>query len=579
MKLLLLLYLSINIFTLIIAVPETVTKRCSESSFCRRCRKPQNEIHQKIDLSSLVVTDYGLEIEIYNNVTTNRLVLKLDCLVSNTFHFEIDEKSPIKPRFRVTEVITEDLLKIKGQVTSEDEDSVTLTCALNKAVIRNRNETSFLMEYYQNGVKLVTVNGRDLMRFEFLTLKPQEVEENGDWEETWEGYTDSKPNGPEAVAIDFTFEESNILFGIPEHHDTFVLKPTSYGEPYRLYTVDMTFYELDSRRPNYGVIPVIYGHGESGITTGIFWHNSADTYVDIYNEKSFHFISEGGIIDVFIFLGPSPNEAFSQYTQITGVTNLPQLYTLAYHQCRWSYLTQTEVLDIVDNFDKYEIPLDTMWLDIDYTDGKRYFTWNYTAFPQPLEMMDTLKSMGRHLVHIIDPHIKIDENYYFYRENKERNFFVKTRDGSNFEGNCWPGPSSYVDFFNPSARKFYADQYLLENFRDSSIENGIWNDMNEPVVFNAPEKTFPRDSLHINGIEHRYVHNMYGLMQTMGTFDGLMRRGDGKLRPFILTRSFFAGSQKYTAVWTGDNIADWGYLKASIQVCLAISVSGNFFEL
>jgi alpha 1,3-glucosidase len=106
------------------------------------------------------------------------------------------------------------------------------------------------------------------------------------------------------------------------------------------------------------------------------------------------------------------------------------------------------------------------------------------------------------------------------------------------------------------------------------VENGIWNDMNEPAVFNAPEKTFPRDAVHFSNVEHRLVHNAYGFMQTKGTFDGLTRRSGGKLRPFILTRSFFAGSQKYTAVWTGDNTADWGYLKASIHACLAISVAG-----
>lgn len=343
-------------------------------------------------------------------------------------------------------------------------------------------------------------------------------------------------------------------------------------------SLQLTFFELDSRRPNYGAIPVIYGHGASGQTVGVFWHNSADTYVDIYDGKTSHFISEGGIVDVFVFLGPTPNEVFAQYAKITGVTNLPQLFTLAYHQCRWSYMSQTEVLDIVDNFDKYDIPLDTMWLDIDYTDGKRYFTWNHTAFPTPLEMMGTLKSMGRHLVHIIDPHIKVDENYSYYSENKLRNFFVKARDGTDFEGMCWPGLSSYVDFFNQTARNFYSDQYLLSNFAENSVENGIWNDMNEPAVFEAPEKTFPRDAVHLGSVEHRLVHNAYGLMQTIGTYDGLMRRGEGKYRPFILTRSFFAGSQKYTAVWTGDNTAEWGYLRASIQVCLAISVSGKFFK-
>lgn len=104
--------------------------------------------------------------------------------------------------------------------------------------------------------------------------------------------------------------------------------------------------------------------------------------------------------------------------------------------------------------------------------------------------------------------------------------------------------SSYVDFFNPEARKYYADQYLMENFKENSIETGIWNDMNEPSVFDGPEGTMPRTNLHHNGFEHRCVHNMYALMQVKGTYDGLMRRGNGNLRPFILTRAFFAGVQR-----------------------------------
>ena len=220
------------------------------------------------------------------------------------------------------------------------------------------------------------------------------------------------------------------------------------------------------------------------------------------------------------------------------------MFTIGFHQSRWNYFTQNELLEVVDNFDKNELPLDTMWLDIEYTDKKKYFTWDRLNFPTPLEMMEILKRSGRHLTFIIDPHIKKDLDYQFYAENKNRGYFVKDKTGADFEGDCWPGRSSYVDFFNPAGRKFYADQYLLENFPENSIETGIWNDMNEPSVFNAPEITMFRDNIHFGGWEHRVLHNLYGEMQTIGTFDGMLRRGDGKYRPFILTRSFFAGTQR-----------------------------------
>jgi mannosyl-oligosaccharide alpha-1,3-glucosidase len=295
--------------------------------------------------------------------------------------------------------------------------------------------------------------------------------------------------------------------------------------------------------PVYGVIPVIYGHGAKK-TAGIFWHNSADTFVDIHDTKNAHFISEAGIIDVFVFLGPKPHDTFKQYTKLTGVANLPQIFSLAYHQSRYSYLTQQDVLDVVSKFESFEIPMDNIWLDIDYTDGKRYFTWNHTAFPKPLEMMDTIKKAGKKLTYIIDPHISTDNDYFFHKGNKANGYYVKDKSKADYEGECWPGMSSYVDYFNPEARRYYADQYLMENFAENSIETGIWNDMNEPAVFKVPEKTMPRDNIHYGGWEHRCVHNLYGLMQTKGTHDGLMRRSNGSLRPFILTRAFYAGSQR-----------------------------------
>jgi alpha 1,3-glucosidase len=295
--------------------------------------------------------------------------------------------------------------------------------------------------------------------------------------------------------------------------------------------------------PNYGAVPVIYGHGAKQ-TAGVFWLNSAETFVDIHDTKTAHFMSESGVMDVFVLLGPSPNEVFQQYTELTGVANLPQLFSLAYHQSRWNYMTQEDLLEVVASFDKNELPLDTIWLDIEYTDGKRYFTWDKETFPEPLEMMRNLSASGRHLTYIIDPHVKIDVDYKFYKENLDQDYFIKNNAGKNFEGNCWPGMSSYADFFNPEARRYYADQYLLENFADNSIESGIWNDMNEPSVFDLPEVTMPKDNIHYGGWEHRHVHNTYGLMHVKGTFDGLMRRGNGNLRPFILTRAFFSGSQR-----------------------------------
>lgn len=207
----------------------------------------------------------------------------------------------------------------------------------------------------------------------------------------------------------------------------------------------------------------------------------------------------------------------------------------------------------------------------------RYFTWNLAAFPHPLEMIRNFTAKGRHLTLIIDPHIKRSESYSIHNDCTKLGYYTKNRDGKDYEGRCWPGASSYPDLFNPVVRKYFADRYSLENFHNTTSDVMIWNDMNEPSVFNGPESTLPKDNIHYGGFEHRDVHNQYGFMQVASTFDGLTRRNEGKQRPFILTRSHFAGSQRYAAIWTGDNTANWGHLAASIKMCLSEAVAGFSF--
>jgi mannosyl-oligosaccharide alpha-1,3-glucosidase len=540
----LLLVFCLALIATISADPEIIPIRCHESSFCRRSRTVDPNSKFVIDNTTVVKTATGITGEIKNALTGAHLVLKLNCLESNTFHFEIDEKAALRTRYRTQHVVTE-TPKMMSVNTTVEANRVLVSCDKNEArVMFDPFHIDFTNE---NGDEVLSVNSNGLMTFEPIRNRPIPPPADGSWDEVYQNYTDSKPNGPEAVAVDFKFHSSDILFGIPEHHDTFALRKTLGQEPYRLYTLDVTFYDLNSTMPNYGAIPVMYGHGAKG-TAGIFWHNSADTYVDIHDTENAHFISEGGIMEVFVFLGPKPNDAFSQYTKITGAGGLPQLNKLGFHQSRWNYMSQEETLDVIRNFDKNEIPLDTIWLDIEYTYGKRYFTWNTETFPTPQELQKNITDMGRHLVYIVDPHTKVDESYFYYKTNKDRGYFVKTKDDRDYEGDCWPGLSSYVNYFHDDARSYYADQYLLPDFQSY----GVWNDMNEPVVFNVPEKTFPRDLVHIqkdgSRIEHRYLHNMYAFMQTRGTFEGLIKKSNGNIRPFILTRAFFAGNQKYSAV-------------------------------
>lgn len=332
---------------------------------------------------------------------------------------------------------------------------------------------------------------------------------------------------------------------------------------------------------------------------GVLWLNAAETWVDTstnFSNKGIfsniakfitksneipqvntHWFSESGVIDVYILLGPKPTDLFRQYAKLTGTTQLPPIFSIAYHQCRWNYNDEEDVKNVNAGFEEHQLPMDVMWLDIEHTNDKRYFTWDSLKFPNPEQMTNHLSSFGRKLVTIVDPHIKIDTNYHIYSEAKEKNYFVKDKSGNAVDGWCWPGSSSWPDFSNEDVQKWWASKFLLENYKGTTLDTYTWNDMNEPSMFNGPEVTFHKDAMHLNGFEHRNLHNQYGQYHHRSTYLGHLMRTNGEKRPFILTRSTFAGSQRYGAVWTGDNAAEWSHLKISIPMCLSFSVTGMSF--
>jgi alpha 1,3-glucosidase len=397
--------------------------------------------------------------------------------------------------------------------------------------------------------------------------------------ETFNGHSDSKPRGPSSFGFDVSFPGSNHLFGIPEHATSFRLKGTrgpnkGYDDPYRLYNLDVFEYILDTPMALYGSVPFMMSH-KKGLSSGVLLLNSAEMWIDVeYTEKaSSHWMAESGIVDLFVFQGPTQQDLFDQYTALTGRPQLPQKFSVGYHQCRWNYNTEQDALEVDSKFDEHDIPYDVLWLDIEHTNGKRYFTWDNEKFPNPKEMQDTLARKGRKMVTIIDPHMKADDDYYVTKNAKPKDIFVK-KDGKDFEGHCWPGGSYWIDYTNPEARKYWAEQFLFKNYVGSTPNLYTWNDMNEPSVFTGPEITMPKDVLHFGDVEHRDVHNAYGMLFHRSTFEGHLLRSEGKDRPFILSRAFFIGTQRYGCIWTGDNTGDWKHLEASIPMLLSIGISG-----
>jgi alpha 1,3-glucosidase len=343
----------------------------------------------------------------------------------------------------------------------------------------------------------------------------------------------------------------------------------------------------------YGAIPFMQAH-RKGSTVGVFWLNGAETWVDIIKAKTAanplslgikgstttqtHWISESGQLDLFIFLGPTSKDVVSAYSALTGYTQLPQEFAIAYHQCRWNYVTDDDVIDVNKKFNKFKIPMDVLWLDIEYTEDKKYFTWDALTFDDPENMHKQVAKSDRKMVTIIDPHIKNTDNYPVVEQLKKQGLAVKNKDGNIYDGWCWPGSSHWIDCFNPAANKWWKSLFQYDKFKGTMPNTFIWNDMNEPSVFNGPETTMPKDNLHHGNWEHRDVHNINGMTFHNATYHALLARNKAEekapRRPFVLTRSFFPGSQRLGAMWTGDNLAEWSHLAAALPMILNQGISG-----
>lgn len=350
------------------------------------------------------------------------------------------------------------------------------------------------------------------------------------------------------------------------------------GQRRQLWGSDVYGYTAETD-PLYKNIPFFIGihHGEA---YGIFFDNTFRSSFDFGHERPSvsTFWAQGGVMDYYFFKGPSPREVVCEYSRLTGKPELPPLWALGFHQCKWSYQSEAEVLEIAEGFKSREIPCDAIYVDIDYMDGFRCFTWNRRQghYPDPARMTSKLAEDGIKLVAIIDPGIKVDPLYEVYLSGKKEDVFCKRMDGPLMTGNVWPGPCHFPDFTDPAAREWWAE--LFPPFMQEAGVAGIWTDMNEPAVFNE-EKTFPRDVRHdFDGhpCSHRKAHNVYGMQMSRATQEGV-RRALPEKRPFVITRSAFAGTQRYSAAWTGDIQSTWDHLGIGNIQCQRLSLSGYSF--
>ena len=387
------------------------------------------------------------------------------------------------------------------------------------------------------------------------------------WEESYEF-------GGDIVKMSKISQDSEAYYGLGDKPVDINLK----GKRFENWVTDSYAYGRDSD-PIYKSIPFYIGlhHNKA---YGIFFDNTFRSFFDFCAERRniTSYWAEGGEMNYYFIYGPDMTDVVASYTDLTGKPQeMPPLWALGYHQCKWSYYPEANVKAVTKKFRDLKIPCDAIYLDIDYMEGFRCFTWNKEYFPDPKGMVKELEDDGFKTIAIIDPGIKIDMEYNIFREALEKDYFCKRADGPYMKGKVWPGECFFPDFTDPEVREWWSGLYK-ELIEEIGVK-GVWNDMNEPAVMDVPGKTFPNDVRHNydgNRCSHRKAHNVYGMQMARATYQGVKKFSYPK-RPFVITRAAYSGTQRYTSTWTGDNVATWDHLNIANIQAQRLSMSGFSF--
>ena len=348
--------------------------------------------------------------------------------------------------------------------------------------------------------------------------------------------------------------------------------------------------------PIYQDIPFYLGW-QNGAVYGIFFDNSFRTNFDFGANLDGHiaFSADGGEMNYYFFWGPSIKKILGRYADLTGYMPLPPKWALGNQQSRWSYFPDTLAEEVVDRYRAEDLPLDVLHLDIHYMNGYRIFTWNPQRFPDPTAFTEKLRKQGVKVVTIVDPGIKYqppapgatdaatnpelapqDKSYYVFNQGLAKNYFLKRKSGDLWIGKVWPGDAVYTDYTIDAAARWWGDS--LRAYTEHGVA-GIWNDMNEPSDFVDQTGKTQMDVITFDGganSPYAQNRNVFALNMARATYEGLLRLRPNE-RPYIITRAAYAGIQRYSTMWTGDNTATWDTLALSIPMYLTLGLSGQPF--
>lgn len=387
----------------------------------------------------------------------------------------------------------------------------------------------------------------------------------------------------------------------------------------RLYSWNIDqFIQVPLADPMYKSVPfylVVNSKKPFGIYVDHPGHVVFDVDVEERNKVKMYIRSSHATI--YVIRGKDVKQLVSAFIRLTGKPFMPPKWAIGYHQSRYSYETYEEVNSVASKFREIGIPCDAIYLDIDYMDGYKVFTWDKDRFPDPDMMIKNLHDKGFKIVTIIDVGIKVEKGYFVFEEGLKIDAFIKEpEDKEYFKGTVWPGVCVFPDFLRSKVREWWAT--LHKGLFEIGVD-GIWNDMNEPAIFLMANKVrdfakhlcenieslekvkrgftittaglsppivksldgfVPIDAIHVDDrgekVLHNDIHNVYPLLQAKASVKAFRNYKPNK-RWFILSRSGFAGIQSYAAVWTGDNVSDWLHLKISIPQLLSLSICGLVF--
>ena len=493
------------------------------------------ELEYKGNLYPNQIINFKQDVDKFYFTTENGVVLQITVLRNSALRFRYATENVFEPDFSyaISEVAS------RGYSSLEVKETAT--------------------EYLILTSKLKVLVDKKTLRIQISDLEGNIINEDEigfHWEENYE-------YGGNTVKMSKITQNAESFFGMGDKATHSNLK----GKRVNNWCMDQYAYAKD-QDPLYKAVPFYTGLHKN-MAYGIFFDNTFRTYFDFAHEKRHvtSFWADGGEMNYYFFYGPEMSKVIMGYTNLTGTPELPPMWAMGYHQSKWSYFPESNVKALARKFRKLKIPCDALYLDIDYMDGFRCFTWDKKKFPDPKRMMAELNEDGFKTVVMIDPGIKIDKDYWVYQEAMEKGYFCKRGDGPYMKGKVWPGECNFPDFTNPEVRKWWAELY--KEFMSELGVHAVWNDMNEPAVMEVPTKTAPLDTRHnYDGYPctHRKAHNVYGMQMVRATYEGIKKYVYPK-RPFVITRAAYAGTQRYSSTWTGDNVATWEHLwLANVQV-------------